>query len=149
MAAQQLSRCSRSYLEECSGLRMHHQADFELFQCRGNLLLDCTTYDGKEVCFPEGGDAPEQCAPVQTPVTAALSALMQGGQVGHCTAPLTPPHTLAAAALFAMGQTPASPSECKCFAVSDLYWNFIIKPSSCLRPAFFWDMDSAVVCRSS
>ena len=49
--------------------------------CRGNLLLDCTLYNGTEVCFPEGGDMPEQCAPVQTPVTAALSQLMQDGQV--------------------------------------------------------------------
>ena len=50
-------------------------------RCRGNLLLDCTMFNGSEVCFPEGGNAPEQCAPVQTPVSAALSTLMQDGQV--------------------------------------------------------------------
>lgn len=38
-------------------------------------------YNGTEVCFPEGGDTPEQCAPIQTPVSAALSTLMQDGQV--------------------------------------------------------------------
>ena len=56
--------------------------------CRGNLLLDCTLYNGTEVCFPEGGDAPEQCAPVQTPVSAALSTLMQDGQVSLQTLPV-------------------------------------------------------------
>ena len=39
--------------------------------------------NGTEVCFPEGSEAVETCAPVQTPVSAALSTLMQSGQVSH------------------------------------------------------------------
>ena len=76
---------------------------------RGNLLLDCTTYDGKDVCFPEGGDVPEQCAPVQTPVTAALSTLMQDGQVSHpfSAVPLAAWQTLAAKSIFALQQDSA------------------------------------------
>lgn len=48
----------------------------------GNLLLDCTLTNGQESCYPEGSDTPAQCAPVSgTPVTAALSSLMNSGQV--------------------------------------------------------------------
>ncbi|CAL8460636.1 g166 [Coccomyxa elongata] len=46
----------------------------------GNLLLDCTKSNGKELCFPEGSDTPAECAPESQPVTAALSSLMNAGQ---------------------------------------------------------------------
>ena len=44
--------------------------------------------NGTEVCFPEGSEAVETCAPVQTPVSAALSTLMQSGQVCHLSTTL-------------------------------------------------------------
>ncbi len=56
-------------------------ADYNVAASRGNLLLDCTKSNGKEVCFPEGSETPEECAPDAKPVTAALSSLMNAGQV--------------------------------------------------------------------
>lgn len=62
--------------------------------CRGNLLLDCTKANGKEVCFPEGSEVPAECAPDAQPVTAALSSLMNAGQVTPPTPPILHSHPL-------------------------------------------------------
>ncbi len=67
-----------------------------MWWCRGNLLLDCTKSNGKELCFPEGSDTPAECAPESQPVTAALSSLMNAGQVrlSPCPPHITCPPTL-------------------------------------------------------